>query len=101
MQVSAADLNAIADTMHDPRQCAACDVGPVDYHGCADLLSHHGERGSSNRCPRCGWFSSNLRAWPEWDYRAHTAEGLAALRITAWSDVVVVVRAASKALVFP
>jgi hypothetical protein len=99
--LSAADLNSIAETMRDPRQCAACAFGPVDHRGCANLVTHHGERGVSNRCPRCDWFGSSLNAWPPWDNRAHTAEGLAALRVTAWSDVVVVIRAASKALVIP
>jgi len=107
--LSAEELGAIAATMRDPRQCGRCGFGPVDHAGCDSLNSHHGEvamagGGSilvSNACPRCGWFVPSLRAWPAWDGLYATAEGRAVLRQRAWSEVAVLVRASSKALVWP
>ena len=108
--LSAEELGAIAGTMSDPRQCGRCGFGPVDHSGCDSLSSHHGEvavaRGSaanlvSNACPRCGWFVPSLRAWPAWDGLYATAEGRAVIRQRAWSEVAVLVRASSKALVVP
>ena len=74
--VSVEDLNAIAATMDDPRQCGRCGFGPVDHSGCANLMTHHGERreggrriwgggggGVNNSCPRCGWLASSLTDW--------------------------------------
>lgn len=108
--LSAEELGAIAGTMSDPRQCGRCGFGPVDHAGCDSLSSHHGEvamgRSSganlvSNACPRCGWFVPSLRAWPAWDGLYATAEGRAVLRQRAWSEVAVLVRASSKALLVP
>ena len=41
--LSVEELNAIAGTMTDPRQCCRCGFGPVDHAGCTDLRAHHGE----------------------------------------------------------
>jgi hypothetical protein len=94
-------LNQIATTMRDPLMCGSCGFGPVDHHGCSDLNAHHRYGEASNSCPRCGWFVHSLASWPPWDDRAHTVEGMAAVRIISWNDTVVVLRAAAKALVVP
>jgi hypothetical protein len=54
--------------------CGKCSFGPVDHVACHSLASHHGERTAGggvvrNNCPKCGWFSSQLDAWPRWDGR--------------------------------
>ena len=57
----------------DARQCGHCSFGPVSFHGCTDLTTHHGEvrRGGAapvdNSCRRCGWFAPDISAWPTWD----------------------------------
>mmetsp|Transcript_69324 Transcript_69324/g.130776 ORF Transcript_69324/g.130776 Transcript_69324/m.130776 type:complete len:693 (+) Transcript_69324:45-2123(+) len=52
-------------------QCASCNFGPIDHFACGDLAHHNGQRiGNAminNACPRCGWFSRYLDAWPKWD----------------------------------
>eukprot|EP00401_Gymnodinium_catenatum_P038916 CAMPEP_0117545280 /NCGR_PEP_ID=MMETSP0784-20121206/46013_1 /TAXON_ID=39447 /ORGANISM="" /LENGTH=740 /DNA_ID=CAMNT_0005342121 /DNA_START=207 /DNA_END=2429 /DNA_ORIENTATION=- len=103
------ELNDLAAGMADPRQCAQCGFGPVDYRGCANLRAHHMEvavRGGnqsrvSNACPRCGWFTSSLNRWPGWDGDLQTESGRAMLRQRVWCEVVVGVRAVAKALLFP
>eukprot|EP00439_Symbiodinium_sp_Y106_P075463 s923_g14.t6 len=105
--LSLEDLNEVAAAMEDPRQCGRCGFGPVDHRGCSDLSAHHGEvsipggAAISNRCPRCGWFVSVLSEWPEWDGELRTEQGRALYRQRAWCEIVVCVRAASKALVVP
>ena len=55
------------------RQCGRCSFGPVQFHGCDDLTTHHGEvrRGDAipidNSCRRCGWFAPHISQWPVWD----------------------------------
>jgi len=102
------ELNDIAATMQDPRQCAECLFGPVDSYGCDNLAAHHGEVDASNRggtisnaCPRCGWFARRLSQWQPWDPSLHSLAGEGLLRRRAWSDVVVTLRASSKALIVP
>jgi len=111
------ELQELADAMPSPRRCAHCWFGPVDHTGCNNLASHHGERRGvygaaaavSNACPRCGWFTHNLSAWPAWQAaggdvagpgRAIVA-GRAVYTQRAWEEFVMVVRASAKALVFP
>merc|ERR1719453_229390 len=52
-------------------QCDQCSFGPIDHFACGDLEAHHGENvggaAINNACPRCGWFSPELRDWPKWD----------------------------------
>ncbi|KAL1514481.1 hypothetical protein AB1Y20_003580 [Prymnesium parvum] len=102
-----AELASIAESMSDPRQCGRCAFGPVDYSGCSRLTTHHGElsRGGasrvSNACPRCGWFAPSLEAWPRWDRTLASPAGLAVLRQRVWSEIGIVVRASSKALLIP
>eukprot|EP00928_Gymnodinium_smaydae_P074576 TRINITY_DN57607_c0_g1_i1.p1 TRINITY_DN57607_c0_g1~~TRINITY_DN57607_c0_g1_i1.p1 ORF type:complete len:694 (-),score=58.21 TRINITY_DN57607_c0_g1_i1:284-2365(-) len=52
-------------------QCASCNFGPIDHFACGDLAHHNGQRVGeariNNACPRCGWFSRYLSAWPKWD----------------------------------
>mmetsp|Transcript_60168 Transcript_60168/g.188446 ORF Transcript_60168/g.188446 Transcript_60168/m.188446 type:complete len:1143 (+) Transcript_60168:55-3483(+) len=52
-------------------QCAECAFGPIDHFACGDLEAHHGEDVGgatiSNACPRCSWFSPELRDWPQWN----------------------------------
>merc|ERR1719331_1766936 len=95
--------------MDDPRQCGRCGFGPVDHRGCSDLSAHHmevsvtgGRRASvSNACPRCDWFTGRLSDWLPWDGELQTPRGRAMFRQRTWCEVVVVVRATSKALLFP
>merc|ERR1719491_559552 len=107
-QLSLEELNELAGTMDDPRQCARCGFGPVDHRGCSNLRTHHleiragGQRTrTSNACPRCSWFGSNLASWPSWDGELQTEGGRAMFRQRVWCEVVVGVRAISKALLFP
>jgi len=104
--VSAALLDEVASTIRDPRQCARCHYGPVDFDGCSNLRSHHGERRSdgsvvSNACPRCQWFSASRDSWPRFDMQLHSRRGRTVLRQRAWGDVAMVVRAGAKALIVP
>ncbi|CAE7486764.1 unnamed protein product [Symbiodinium natans] len=105
--LSLEELNEVAAAMDDPRQCGRCGFGPVDHRGCSNLSAHHGEvsipggAAISNQCPRCGWFVSTLSAWPEWDGELQTEHGRALYRQRAWCEIVVCVRATSKALVVP
>lgn len=53
-------------------QCAECSFGPIDHFACGDLSAHHGEEiahgvSINNACPKCGWFSSDIHDWPQWD----------------------------------
>jgi hypothetical protein len=104
------ELNALAGAMSFPRQCGRCGFGPVDSTGCHDLRTHHGDVAVaadgnssqiSNACPRCGWFTSSLRNWPAWDGETQTTSGRSVFRARMWSEVVITVRASSKALVIP
>mmetsp|Transcript_18294 Transcript_18294/g.42714 ORF Transcript_18294/g.42714 Transcript_18294/m.42714 type:complete len:770 (+) Transcript_18294:85-2394(+) len=104
--LSAALMDGVASSLRDPRQCPRCNFGPVDFSGCSDLRAHHGEvlaNGTrvNNACPRCNWFSSSRDDWPRWDLHVHTSRGRAILRLRAWADIAMIVRAASKALVVP
>eukprot|EP00928_Gymnodinium_smaydae_P005628 TRINITY_DN11910_c0_g7_i1.p1 TRINITY_DN11910_c0_g7~~TRINITY_DN11910_c0_g7_i1.p1 ORF type:complete len:813 (-),score=50.79 TRINITY_DN11910_c0_g7_i1:238-2583(-) len=107
--LSIEELNDIAVTMDDPRQCGRCAFGPVDHRGCSNLSTHHHEvsvRGggrsqASNACPRCEWFTSSLHDWPRWDGELRTDRGCAMFRQRVWCEIVVVVRSSSKALLFP
>lgn len=101
MQVLDADeLNTIAATMEDPRQCGRCAFGPVDHTGCSDLWAHHNEQNGrcivSNACPRCGWFARSIRNWPRYNPRVRTPAGQAVYRRRVWGEVVVAVRATAK-----
>ena len=67
------------------RQCRKCMFGPVDHVACDNLAAHHNReyaarrvrwvrgygyvRGGTinNACPRCGWFSRDIRKWPRWN----------------------------------
>lgn len=107
---SVEDLNDLACAMDDPRQCGRCAFGPVDCRGCSNLSTHHGDVAVaaggnrtliSNACPRCGWFVPSLSQWPDWDGGLQTHSGRAMFRQRVWCEIVVVVRASSKALVFP
>jgi len=64
-------------------------------------LQEAGTKLFSNACPRCGWFVHNLSAWPDWDGHLATPSGRAIFRQRIWCEVVVIVRASSKALMFP
>jgi len=59
------------------RQCGGCGFGPVEHYACDNLQSHHNEsRGRAtinNACPKCGWFSANIRQWPKWNGIVHSA----------------------------
>lgn len=63
----------LKNQMPRARQCGRCFFGPVDHFACGDLQAHHnqgiGRAGArvNNSCPKCGWFSAELRDWPEWD----------------------------------
>mmetsp|Transcript_29241 Transcript_29241/g.78523 ORF Transcript_29241/g.78523 Transcript_29241/m.78523 type:complete len:408 (+) Transcript_29241:97-1320(+) len=61
----------LRNQMPRARQCPKCSFGPIDHFGCGDLQAHQGQRvGSariSNRCPKCDFFSPELRDWPTWD----------------------------------
>mmetsp|Transcript_32561 Transcript_32561/g.59513 ORF Transcript_32561/g.59513 Transcript_32561/m.59513 type:complete len:786 (+) Transcript_32561:78-2435(+) len=99
-------MEEVASTLRDPRQCARCHFGPVDFSGCTNLRSHHGEVNAdgsrvNNACPRCQWFSASREDWPRWDAHLHTRRGRAILRQRAWADIAMILRAASKALVVP
>ncbi|CAK9088183.1 Uncharacterized protein SCF082_LOCUS41646 [Durusdinium trenchii] len=92
--------------MADPRQCGRCGFGPVDHQGCDSLSTHHNETTSrgfriQNDCLRCGWFVYSLREWPRWDGELHTEQGRALYRQRTWCEVVVTIKASSKALVVP
>jgi hypothetical protein len=97
----------LAEGMRDPRQCGRCAFGPVDYNGCAILTAHHHERRGggavvSNACPRCQWFVSRLDHWPYFAPERHVAGGaVVAVRSRAFAEVVIAIRAASKACVIP
>eukprot|EP00971_Amphidinium_carterae_P116710 2311676-Amphidinium_carterae.1 len=59
-------------------QCGECGFGPVSHANCHDLEAHHGEEDEAggivnNACPACGWFSSDLADWPQWDGRVPDA----------------------------
>lgn len=107
--LSLEELNDLAVTMGDPRQCGRCGFGPVDHRGCSNLRTHHmevsvrgGSRSSvSNACPRCDWFTGSLEDWPPWDGELQTVHGRAMFRQRVWCEVVVVIRASSKAFLFP
>ena len=56
------------------RQCRKCEFGPVDHVACGNLAAYHNReygyvRGGTinNACPRCGWFSRDIRKWPRWN----------------------------------
>jgi hypothetical protein len=55
---------------------------------------------TSNACPRCGWFVPNIQQWPVWNGLHHTVAGRKVLRSRVWSEVVLVVRAGTKAPFF-
>ncbi|CAK0803604.1 unnamed protein product [Prorocentrum cordatum] len=101
--VDAEERQNLAATMQDPRQCPSCGFGPVDYAGCADLRAHHQEHRRSgaytnNSCPGCGYFSPSLDSWPPFDGDMQTPAGQSMLCQRKWNEVVVIVRAVSKAL---
>jgi hypothetical protein len=98
--LSGEELNDIAATFTDPRQCGFCCFGPVDHYRCSDLRSNHQEGGSSNACPQCGWFSSRLSDWPPWDSLMRSA-GHSVLTKLTWNELIIAVRASSKGLVIP
>eukprot|EP00927_Polykrikos_kofoidii_P078645 TRINITY_DN75452_c0_g1_i1.p1 TRINITY_DN75452_c0_g1~~TRINITY_DN75452_c0_g1_i1.p1 ORF type:complete len:785 (+),score=77.67 TRINITY_DN75452_c0_g1_i1:200-2554(+) len=102
--LSIEDLNGLAEGMRDPRCCGCCGFGPIDHSGCNSLTSHHGEvrvRGgrTDNSCPRCGWFVRSLQDWPSWSSRSDAGHVVVQSRV--WSDVVLILRSSSKALVIP
>lgn len=94
------ELDAIAATMQDPKQCPRCAFGPVDHTGCANLMTHHYERRGagvlSNACPRCGYFAGDIRQWAPFSGLVRTPAGRAVLRRRVWGETVVAVRATSK-----
>eukprot|EP00434_Breviolum_minutum_P039331 symbB.v1.2.034923.t1/scaffold4596.1/size37583/2 len=54
-----------------------------------------------NLCLRCGWFAGSLREWPHWDGELQTERGRALHRQRTWCEVVVTIKASSKALIVP
>ena len=105
-EMTRVELNSIAEGMEDPRQCAMCFFGPVDYDGCDNLVSHHLQNTGagiliSNACPACGWMAQRLSQWPFWESSTHTDASLAVIRMRVWGEIVLAVRAGAKALVIP
>lgn len=68
---------ALLRYLPNARQCKKCGFGPVDHKDCSDLRAHHGQQiGSThidNSCPKCHWFTENIRDWPRWDGTIHKA----------------------------
>jgi hypothetical protein len=98
------ELSHLAESMASPRRCARCWYGPVDHTGCNNLSSHHREGLISNACPRCGWFSSSLNDWPDWDSTGQSernSEGNSVIIRRAFEDCVLLIRASAKATVIP
>ncbi len=50
----------------DCYMCPKCNFGPVAHIACADLMSHHGSKGISNKCPVCSFLSRNISDWKKW-----------------------------------
>ena len=52
-------------------QCRRCGFGPIDFHGCWDLRTHHNQTSgvgtTNNSCPRCGWFTREKNDLQEWN----------------------------------
>merc|ERR1712048_8747 len=73
------DVAVLREALHrhlpNARQCGRCNFGPVDHKACANLRSHHGQCVGSthidNSCPKCHWFSDDIKDWPEWDGTLH------------------------------
>ena len=80
----------------------ALPLRPRGPHGVRQPPHAHGHSfggaAVSNACPRCRWLVRSLDAWPAWD---GSPVGAAVFRHRVWGEVVVAVRAASKALVLP
>ena len=57
----------LQDQLPNARQCRRCSYGPVEHIHCPDLGAHQGERGVDNSCPRCKWFSRDIKDWPKWN----------------------------------
>jgi hypothetical protein len=98
------ELSLLAESMASPRRCARCWYGPVDHTGCNNLSSHHREGLISNACPRCGWFSSSLNDWPDWDTNGQSernSSGNSVIIRRAFEDCVLLIRASAKATVIP
>ena len=56
----------------DARQCGSCGHGPIDHFACSNLDTHQGEEIGggvriNNACPKCGWRSADISAWPRWN----------------------------------
>jgi len=56
--------------------CPHCRHGPIDFHKCNDLRTHHNEWRSTaagkrvqvrNGCPSCGFFAAHISEWKQWD----------------------------------
>ena len=50
------------DFLGRAHQCPKCSFGPVEHYACSNL----GESGR-NSCPKCRFFSPNLRDWAMWN----------------------------------
>ena len=61
----------LRQSMPNARQCGQCGFGPVEHVACGDLQTHQGQQAGNaridNRCPSCGWFSRDIREWPQWN----------------------------------
>lgn len=55
-----------ADGRYDAQECPHCSFGPIQHDRCADLTAHHGVRGVSNCCPRCGFFAETVDEFRSW-----------------------------------
>lgn len=53
-------------------QCLMCNFGPILHANCDDLETHHDQQVDrttkvSNKCPQCGFFSSSIRDFVQWN----------------------------------
>lgn len=68
-----AQQKMLRQALPDAYQCGRCGHGPVLHANCSNLRTHHGElrtgvaARTSNACAKCGWFVSDIKAWPRWD----------------------------------
>ena len=50
----------------DCYMCPKCNFGPVAHIACSNLMSHHGSKGISNKCPVCSFLSASISDWKKW-----------------------------------
>ena len=69
----------LRDALPGAKQCGRCGAGPVMHRACSNLRTHHGDRAKDGRghidnsCRQCGWFVSDISAWPAWDGKVGAA----------------------------